>query len=134
MLGGRGPFHVQLRRKVGSETLAKVGLPNIISANKPTKFILEVTDEGKITLYSSHNPFVPIFKVFDKQPLQVKYLSFSSNEDKLAQFFFGCENDDKEIDDSILSTRFNEDEDSPTLESVQKLVLNHKYGNYFIFS
>lgn len=133
MIGGTGSYHVQIRRKALREVLNKVRYPNLLSAARPTKFILEVTEDGKIALYSEHNPFLPVITAHDKSPLKVKYLSFASNKDVLVQYFYNCENDKKE--DFTFSTRGNLEEDKEeAIETLEKLVEVPKHGNYFPFN
>lgn len=133
MIGGTGTYHVQIRRKTLRDVLQKVRHPNLLNAARATKFILEITDDGKITLYSEHNPFLPVIMAHDKTPLKVKYLSFSSNKDVLVQFFYNCENDKKE--DFMFSTRSEVEEDQKeALETLEKLVEVPKHGNNYNFS
>lgn len=133
MIGGTGSYHVQIRRKTLRDVLAKVRYPNLLTASQPTKFLLEIVEDGKIALYSEHNPFLPIITAFDKAPLKVKYLSFASNKNVLVQYFYNCENDKTE--EIVSSSRGDvAAEHEEVLETLEHVVELPKYGNFTFIS
>lgn len=50
---------------------------NILNLWKPTKVVVEVTTDGLIKVFTSHNPWVPLMKAMSS-PIDVKYVSFAS--------------------------------------------------------
>lgn len=96
VIGGTGFFHVQIRRRYSKETMAKLGRPNLLNERVPTKFIIEVTKTGRVSVWSAHNPFEPLLTAQDDHVLPIKYLSFASGMKTLNQFYFNCIDDNKD--------------------------------------
>lgn len=132
MIGAGGYFHVQIRRRKTGQVLAKVGRPNLISSKYPVKFVLEITKDGHIALFSSHDPFTPLLTAYDPHPLPIRFLSFASYRQNLVQFYFNCFDDNEYAKDAVkipLLTRLGEDEDKATSETKVNQVglLTHRY-------
>lgn len=112
VLGGTGFFHIQIRRRKGKEVLAKLGRPNLLNPRVPIKFVLEISKDGQIAIYSQHDPFVPLITAHDPNPLPIKFLSFAS-KDTLSQFYFNCVDDNKDAPVMVpikLPSRIGEDD------------------------
>lgn len=77
-LGSVGNSVVRILRKKSSVVLAEIKEDFILNEFKPTKFVIEVTDDGKIRIFSEHNPWAPLLTAVDPKPLNVKYVSFAS--------------------------------------------------------
>lgn len=105
---------------MGRDVIARIGRPNLLNGRVPVKFVLEISTNGLIALYSSHDPFTPLITAQDPTPLPIKYLSFAS-KNSLVQYYFQCTDDIK--DDNAfkqpvplveLPDRFGDDSD-PTI-------------------
>lgn len=75
-----------ISRKMNGAVMKKVFEQNILSPKKVTKLIVEVTEDGHINVWTSHNPWVPLISVFDKTPLDIKYISVAS--EGRVQYFY----------------------------------------------
>lgn len=51
---------------------------NLMSLWRPMKLILEVSVDGTILVYTSHNPFMPLLRYMDPEPIDVGYISIAS--------------------------------------------------------
>lgn len=92
VIGASGLFQVQIRRRIGRDVIAKIGRPNLLNDKVPVKFVLEITKNGLIALYSSHDPFTPLIVAHDPNPLPIKYLSFAS-KNSFVQYYIMCTDD-----------------------------------------
>lgn len=72
--------------KLGASPLVTVYEQNILSPWKPVKLIIEVSVDGFVRVFTSHNPFVPLLSFVDPTPWPVKHISFSSPT--RVQFFY----------------------------------------------
>lgn len=130
MIGGTGFFHVQIRRRFSKETLAKLGRPNLLNERVPTKFIIEVTKQGRLSIWSAHNPFEPLLTTQDDHVLPIKYLSFASGAKTLNQFYFNCIDDNKDAPFELpenLPTRFGEEEEVLVITTKTEEIIADKY-------
>lgn len=131
VIGGTGFFHVQIRRRYSKETLAKLGRPNLLNERVPTKFIIEVTKTGRISIWSAHNPFEPLLTAQDDHVLPIKYLSFASGVKTLNQFYFNCIDDNKDAPFEMpenLRSRLGEDSEEVLIVDEKKVdVIDDKY-------
>lgn len=111
VIGGWVNSRVVVRRKKSDQVLQQVFVSPILSAQSPTKFIIEVANSkfeltmdhdisiytfpfhlptgGNIRLYAENNKLEPIASVFDPVVLPVKYVSFCAY-DNLARFYYDC--------------------------------------------
>lgn len=96
VIGAPGLFQVQIRRHIGRDVIANIGKPNLLNDKTPVKFLLEITKDGFIALYSSYDPFTPLITAHDPKPLPIKYISFAS-KDSLVQYYFMCTEDIQDI-------------------------------------
>jgi len=78
-----------IRRQKSNQELIKVYLDNTINAERPTKIIIEVTNDGHVRLYTEANKQYPAVAVFDEKPLHVNYISFAAYQVK-NDFFYNC--------------------------------------------
>lgn len=90
--------------------LTRVYEQNILNQWQPTKFVVEVTSDGVIKVFTSHNPWVPLLQAFT-QPLDVKYVSFASPS--RIQYFW-------EVNEQTLIT-------TPVKEPVREPLVNVKH-------
>lgn len=77
----------QIRNRLIGGDVKQVTEMGILSPHKIVKLVIEVTNEGVVSLFSSHNPWVPLLSVKYANPFDVKYISFASHG--RAQFFYG---------------------------------------------
>lgn len=88
-IGAEGNSLNTISRKINGAVMKEVYEQNILSPHKLIMLVIELTDEGRISVYSSHNPYVPLISTFDSSPLDIKYVSFGSNS--RVQFFYGVD-------------------------------------------
>lgn len=100
VIGASELFQVQIRRRIGRDVIAKIGRPNLLNDKVPVKFVLEITKNGFIALYSSHDPFTPLIVAHDPNPLPIKYLSFAS-KDSFAQYYVMCTDDIRDTSNAL---------------------------------
>lgn len=74
--------------------MTRVYEQNILHPTRLTKIIVEVSTDGLIKVFTSHNPWIPLMTVIGT-PLQVKYLSLASTA--RVQYFY-------DVDDHALLT------------------------------
>lgn len=77
-IGSKDNSLITIAKQIGGEHLHRVYEENLLSWWKPTLFVLEVTQDGTIQLFSSHNPYAPLLTWKDPQPLPIKYVSLGS--------------------------------------------------------
>lgn len=67
---------------------------NILPPSKPLKLLIEATVGKVLMVYSSHNPFVPLFTYehFD-DVAPINYISFASATESLSQFVYDVNED-----------------------------------------
>lgn len=70
---------ITIGRKIDGVIMGQVYEQNILSPSKLTMLLIEVTDAGQISVWSSHNLWMPLLTVVDPNPLDVKYVSFASS-------------------------------------------------------
>lgn len=63
---------------------------NILRPHRLTKFVVEVTTDGSIKVFSAANPWIPLISVLGT-PVQLKYLSFASTS--RVQFFYDTDDE-----------------------------------------
>lgn len=71
---------------MGGDEVARVYERNILSVKRAVKFVLEITSDGTIKVWASHNPYAPLLEWKDPSPIGVKYISLGSNA--RMQYFF----------------------------------------------
>lgn len=77
-IGARDNSLITVSKQISGEVLHRVYEQNLLSWWKPTKFVLEVTQDGTIQLFSSHNPYAPLLSWKDPEPLPIKFFSLGS--------------------------------------------------------
>lgn len=70
--------------------LTRVYEQNLLNVWKPMKLVIEITSDGLIKVFTSHNPWVPLMKAMSA-PIDVKYISFSTRS--RMQFFYNVEDE-----------------------------------------
>lgn len=78
-VGDNGNSLTPYGRKIDSYIMSEEFEQNILSPNGLTMLLVEVWNMGRICIWSSHNPYVPILSVVDPKALDVKYISFASS-------------------------------------------------------
>ncbi|XP_031630189.1 uncharacterized protein LOC116345171 [Contarinia nasturtii] len=90
IIGGWVNSRVLIRRKKSDPNpLQQVFVPPILSAQTPTKFIVEVANSGTVRIYGENDQLEPIASVFDPLVLPVNYVSFCGY-DNLVRFYYDC--------------------------------------------
>lgn len=96
--------------------LTRVYEQNLLNIWKPMKVVMEVTSDGMIKVFTSHNPWVPLMKAISS-PIDVKYVSFSTRS--RIQFFYNVH------EEGILAT--------PIHISSSELAVNYKFPLFNTF-
>lgn len=83
-IGWRGNSFAKIvnRRNGDVHVIAEYG---ILSPLTPVKVIIDISNEGVVSIFTSHNPFVPLLSVPFANQFDLKYISFGSVG--RAQFF-----------------------------------------------
>lgn len=68
--------------------LASVGAPNIISVLKRKKFVVEVTYDGHIRVFSEDDLYKPLAAAYDPKPFRIEYLSFKNYNKEPLKFYY----------------------------------------------
>lgn len=66
--------------------LTRVYEQNLLDLAKPTKWLIEVSTDGLIKVFSSHNVWMPLMTAI-ATPIDIKYIAFASQS--RVQFFYG---------------------------------------------
>lgn len=61
----------------------------VLSANSRKKFVIDITRDGDIKLYSEENLYRPIVHAFDTNPLSVEYMSLKTVSGDNVEMFYG---------------------------------------------
>lgn len=77
-LGWKGNSVTRVSRRINGETWVIAYEQNVLSTQKPVKIIVEFSSEGVLKIFTSHNPYVPLLTAIDRNPLDIKYVSFSA--------------------------------------------------------
>lgn len=60
-----------------------------MSSRRPIKVVLEITFDGTMKIWTSHNPYAPLLEYKDPSPVPVKYISFGSKS--RVQYFYNVD-------------------------------------------
>lgn len=85
-VGGEDNSLISIGRKIDGVIMAQVHEQNILSPVDLTLLVVEISTNGLIAVWSSHNVYAPLLYVVDPKPLDVKYVSFASST--RMQFFY----------------------------------------------
>lgn len=79
-IGGNENTLINVHRKVYTyDSNRSASTQNILSGTKPLKFVVELTREGEIQVFSSQNPFVPLIRIAETDSLTpIGFISFAS--------------------------------------------------------
>jgi len=91
VIGGWGNTRQVLRKTTDDDIFEKIELRNLVAENKQTRVLIKMTPDGLIQLFVGDLQYKPIVWVADKKPLDVKYVSFASNDGNRVLFFHSCE-------------------------------------------
>lgn len=97
---------IRLSRRINGDVWESVNEQSVLSRRKPVKIIVEVSDEGVIKVFTSHNPWSPALTVVDTNPINIKFISFSSSE--RVQFFYDV--NEHEIEHTMEPVKDDSDE------------------------
>lgn len=89
VIGAMNNKRIIIRKRINGAILANVYAPNMLNALKKTKFILDVTVNGEIFLYSENDLFTPVVYAYDPSPIKFTYVSFKNYESERLNFFYG---------------------------------------------
>lgn len=92
MIGGWANTRVIIRRKQGDDVLRDVEVVDVLSKDKYTVFLVEITDSGDIKIFSRDGlrPFKLVTGATDPNPIKVQYISFGSYLGTKVQTYFNC--------------------------------------------
>lgn len=66
-------------RNINGIELGRVYVQGVLSPFKPTKIVIEVSNDGLIKVWTSNNPFLPLISVQDVlKPIPINFISFAS--------------------------------------------------------
>lgn len=77
-IGALGNTQHQLTRKINGKLFAQTRESRVLSGYTPTKFVIEITSDGHIRVFSSKSPYAPLLEAYDPSPVPVKYINFAS--------------------------------------------------------
>lgn len=77
-IGAKDNSLITVSKQISGDIVHRVYEQNVLSWWKPTKFVLEVTQDGTLQLWSSHNPYAPLLSWKDPEPLPIKFISLGS--------------------------------------------------------
>lgn len=89
-IGGNDNTLLKMHTKShGRDVYSTASAQNILPSSKPLKMVIEVTLGGVLMVYTSHNPFVPLFTLerFENDA-PINYVSFASATESLSQFVY----------------------------------------------
>lgn len=82
---------IEIRKRSNGPIIAKAVVPNVLSNMRAKMFIVEVTEDGWIRVFSEDDHVKPLISTFDPIPVDVKYVSFSSYGDEPVKFYYDYE-------------------------------------------
>lgn len=68
--------------------LASLAVPNVLSVLKRKKFVLEVTVDGHIRVYSEEDPIRPLIAAYDPKPFRARYISFKNFDNEPLKWYY----------------------------------------------
>lgn len=87
----------RVSKQIGGDLLARVYEQNLLSVKAPIKVVLEITTDGTMKIWTSHNQYAPLLEWKDPSPVPVKYISFGSKTH--VQYFFNVN------EEALISTK-----------------------------
>lgn len=88
IIGGWLNTRSEIRKRLDGAVLAAAETPNILSLLKKKKFVVEITDEGFINVFSEDNPNYPFITAVDPKPAKIEFVGFKGYEDAVIKYFF----------------------------------------------
>lgn len=89
LIGGLNNTRVEIRKRINGISMMDVRVPNVLSEEGQKKFVIEITTQGEIKLYSEDNPYRPLAVAFDPNPIDINYISFKNHNSEKLQFYYG---------------------------------------------
>lgn len=77
-IGWLGNTRAKISNRLNGGEEVKVTELGVLSAEKAIKLIVDVSMEGVVSVYTSHNPWVPLLSASFPTKINVKYISFAS--------------------------------------------------------
>lgn len=99
VIGGLSNTRVEIRKRINGISIVDVRVPNVLSEWGKKKFVIEISKNGEIKLYSQDNPYRPLAVAFDPNPFAIEYISFKNHNFEKLQFFYG---NPPHIDSSVI--------------------------------
>lgn len=88
VIGGWRNTRVEIRKRWSGPLLGWVEAPNVLSPLVKQKFVLEVTVDGWIHLWSDKDLLHPLISAYDPKPINVNWLGFRSTDDAPVKFYY----------------------------------------------
>lgn len=89
VIGGLNNTRVEIRKRINGATLVDAQVKNVLNPLRKIKFVLEVSRDGDLKVYSEDSPYRPLVKTYDPNPVPFQFISFkNSNKEKL-HFYYG---------------------------------------------
>lgn len=79
---------IEIRKRINGPIIAKAVVPNVLSSTKLNYFVIEVTADGYIRVFSKDDRVKPLISTFDPNPVDINYLGFSSYMNEPVKFFY----------------------------------------------
>lgn len=92
MLGAGGNTFAEIRRQRQIKPLRTILVKNLLSPINPLPLTIKITKEGLIDVRITGQS-VSIMNATDKNPLSIKFISFSSWGTTEGKWFFDCDNE-----------------------------------------
>lgn len=85
-IGGENNALSWISKQIDGEPVTLAFEENLLSPLKAMKVLIEVSADGLIEVFTSHNPYVPLISWKDPNPLQINHIGFASGE--RIEFFY----------------------------------------------
>lgn len=92
-IGSSMNSRIQILKRLNGPILAKAIVPNVLSNVKPKFFVIEVSEEGWIRVFSEDDHVNPLISTIDPYPIDVNYVGFTNYRDEPVQFYYDYESD-----------------------------------------
>lgn len=112
IIGGWMNSRVEIRKRWNGPVIASVSVPNVMSLVKRRKFVIEVSHDGWINLFSDHDLYKPLISAYDPVPVHVNWLGFKNKQGVPVKFYYDYQPklDNKQILSNLLPAKYDLDE------------------------
>ncbi|XP_031620433.1 uncharacterized protein LOC116338976 [Contarinia nasturtii] len=93
VIGGYGAQQVIRKTVEGDDLFEKIQLKDLISEETQTRVLIQMTKDGQIEVFVGEFQYKPVVKAHDKHPVDVKYVSFASNDGARVLYFYNCDDE-----------------------------------------